>query len=279
VAVAIRNWLNGFVRTSGFPAVSTLILAAAVTLLGAGLSACSLGITRIDQTYYLAVPSESNINYFRIRVHGSAQLGVTDFRSGWFPADAVDSLYGDASQKGATEAYRLKEQLKAKYDAAILKTVDSYLNAAVDPKTSEAVLQSLLLAERRVRATAGTETPLPPGAVEIEYDPGRGIATLHAGEKLVLVLASDPDAVIEAISAFSKDVQTGATVMNLADVVRTQAANDVAATEARNEFRSKTDALIAQHLGSVLDLLKTNPKRTDLTREIDSLRILVENYR
>jgi hypothetical protein len=251
----------------------------AAALLALNLDACSLGRTRIDQTYFLAVPSDTNVNYFRVRVHGESVLGVTDFRSGWFPADAVDSLYGDASQKGATEAFRLKEQLKERYDAAILKATDGYLNAAADPKTSQAVLQSWLLAERHVRATAGADAPLPSGAVEVEYDPGRGLTTLHAGEKLVLVLASDPDTVIEAISAFSRDVQTGATVMNLADVIRQQSANDVATTEARNESRAKTDVLIAQRLSAVSDLLKTNPKRADLTREIESLRILVENYR
>jgi len=279
VIVSGSIWLNGFIwRIASVPKRGRLAWSTAA-LVVLGLNACSLGRTRIEQTYFLAVPSDKNVSYFRVRISGNAVLGQTEFRSGWFPGDAVDSLYGDTSQNGATEAYRLKEQLKAKYDAAILKTTEGYLNAAADPKTGADIIQSWLLAQRRVRATAGTETQLPQGAVEIEYDPGRGLTTLHAGEKLVLVLASDPTTVIEAISAFSKDVQTGATVMNLADVIRQQSANDVATTEARNESRAKSDALIAQRLGTMSDLLKTNPKRADLIREIESVRILLENYR
>jgi hypothetical protein len=279
VTIARRSWLRGLDLARAGCTSSTLpslISAIAIVL---GLSACSTGTTKIDQKYFLAVPSNTNVNYFRVRVRGESILSVTDFRSGWFPADAVDSLYGDVSQNGATEAFRVKEQLKAKYNAAILKAQDGYLAAASDPKTDPAVLQSWILAEHRVRATAGSEAPLPAGAVEVEYDPGRGITTAHAGEKLVLVLSSDPTSVIEAISAFSNDVQTGATVLNLADVMRQQSSNDVATTEARNAAKAKTDALIAQRLGALSDLLKTDPKRPDLVREIESLRMLLETYR
>jgi hypothetical protein len=279
VVVARRNWLNGSVRATAIYVALGRIRTLAVTVLALALGACSQGRTRIDQTYFLAVPSDTNINYFRVRVHALTYLGVADFRSGWFPAEAVDTLYGDVSNKGATEAFQLKKQLREKYDAAILKATGGYLDAASDLKTPSAVLQAWLLAERRVRAVAGAETPLPVGAVEIEYNPGGGIATFHSGEKLVLVLASNPDTVIDAISVISRDVQTGATVKNLADVFRQQSANDVATTEARNESRSKSDALIADRLGTVSDLLKADPKRGDLIREIESLRILVENLR
>jgi hypothetical protein len=279
VVVARRNWLNGSVRATFVDVAFGRSRTLAIAVLALVLGACSNARTRVDQTYFLAVPSETNINYFRVRVHALAHLGVTEFRSGWFPAEAVDSLYGDISNKSPTDAFLVKKQLREKYDAAILKATGGYLDAASDLKTPSAVLQAWLLAERRVRSVAGVETPLPVGAVEIEYNPGGGIATFHSGEKLVLVLASNPDTVIDAISGVSRDVQTGATVKSLADLVRQQSANDVASTEARNESSSKSDALIAARLGSVSDLLKADPKRGDLIREIESLRILAENLR
>lgn len=272
--IARRTWLGANHAHYALQHYALFAIVAIILLAG-----CSMGTTRVNQQYFLAVPSSTNVSYLRVRVEGESLLSVTDFRSGWFPADAVDSLYGDVSQNGATEAFRLKEQLKAKYDAAILKAQDGYLAAAADPKTDPAVLQSWILAERRVRATAGSDAPLPAGAIEVEYDPGRGITTAHAGEKLVLVLSSDPSSVIEAISAFSSDVQTGSTVLNLADAIRQQSSNDVAATEARNAAKARTDALISARLGVLSDLLKTDSKRADLTRELESLRLIVETYR
>jgi len=251
--------------------------AAAIAVLA--LSGCSLGRTSARQTYFLAVPSGENINYFRIRVDAQAKLGETSFKSGWFPADAVDSLYGDAGKSGVTEAYRVQEDLKAKYNAALVHTTEGYLAVAQNPKSDPADIQSWLVAQRRVRAMSGAETPLPSGAVEIEYNPSGSLATRHAGEKLVLVLASDPDTVIGAISAYSKDVQTSATVMRLADVLRQQSANEVETTEARNAARTKSNATIVQGIDALTQVLKTNPGREELTREIEALRLQLENVR
>jgi hypothetical protein len=279
VDVAIRSWLNGFVQTPVYRQIVVRLMAGALVLVPLLLSACSTGQTRINETHFLAVPSGGHVNFYRVHVEGHTAFGVTDFHTGWYPADAVDSLYGDASDKGAVEAFRVKEQIRSKYDAAILKTQDGYLNAASDPKTDAGTLQSWLLAQRRVRATAGADTPLPQGAIELEYNPVGHLATPHAGQKLVLVLSSDPTSVIAAISSFSSEVQTGATVMDLADLVRQQTTNDLISAEARNDARAKTNPLIAQRLAALSDFLKTKPTRTDLLREIDSMRVLLENYK
>jgi hypothetical protein len=256
---------------------------ATVVILSAAGSGCALlgrpGETEISQRYYLAVPSGGDINFFRIRVAANTVLGDTAFRSGWYSAIAVDNLYGNVNEKDAVKAYQMRETLAAQYDAAIKKTTEGYLSAAADPLTKPEVLQSWLLAQRRVRATAGPETPLPQGSTEIEYNPGQGLATMHAGEKLVLVLSSDPGEVVEAINSFSKDVQTGATVMKLADVIRQREANDIAVAEARNEAHTSSDELIAARIATLQELLKSNPGRTELVREVDALRIIVDNYR
>jgi hypothetical protein len=256
-----------------------LVIGTAIAVTG-GMSGCAfLGRTRIAQEYYLAVPSGDDINFFRVRVDASTVLGDTAFRSGWYSAIAVDNLYGNVSEKDAVQTYQMREALASQYDAAIKRTTEGYLSAAADPQTKPEVLQSWLLAQRRVRATAGSETPLPQGSTEIEYNPGQGLATMHAGEKLVLVLSSDPGAVVEAINTFSKDVQTGATVMKLADVIRQREANDIAVSEARNEARTRSDGLIGKRIAVLEEFLKTSPNRTELAREVDALRIIVENYR
>lgn len=256
-----------------------LVFAACASLALAAAGGCSMGRTSVRQTYFLAVPSGKNFNYYRIRVDAQTRLGETGFRAGWFPTDAVDSLYGDTSKTGVTEAYRIQEDLKAKYNAAIVHTTEGYLNVAKDPNADPAVIQSWLVAQRRVSAVAGSETPLPAGAVEMEYNPSRSLVLRRADEKLVMVLASDPNAVVSAISSFSKDVQTSATVMRLADVLRQQTVSDIERQEAQNAARGKLDATLVHGIDQLLEALAGNPGRDQLTREIETLQLLLENAR
>ena len=125
----------------------------------------------------------------------------------------------------------------------------------------------------------GPETVLPTGAVEIEYDPGANLALRHAGEKFVFVLSSNPDEILNPITRFAEDTKTSATVLRLADVIRAQAFNQVATTEAQNAAMKNMDNLIVQRIDVVLDMLENDPTRDDLVREIEALRILVENLR
>lgn len=260
-----------FSRLSALPQLALACVLAA--LLG-----CSTGKMELWETHYLAVPSKDNVNYFRIRVYGKSKLGDSSFRSGWFPAPAVDALWGDASKAGASEAYKLENDLKKAIDDQILATKQAYVIAAANPKTDPAVLESLLAAERRVLATAGDAIPLPDGAIEIDYNPGANIALRHAGQKLVFVMSSNPDEVIGTISNFSQSAETGATVLRLADVIRQRAVDEVAATEARNGARTKVNAAIVARMDA-LAAVTDSANRTELTREIESLRILLENLR
>ena len=242
------------------------------------VAGCSLGITRINHSHYLAVPSEQNVNYFRIRVNGHTKLGKTSYRSGWFPAAAVDSLYGDASKSGASEAYKLEEDLKNKINERILSTAEGYLDAAADPKSDPDLIEAWLVAQRRVRAFPGDGVPLPAGAVEIEYEPGANLALRHSGEKLIFILSSDPDEVVGAINNFSQNAETGATVLRLADVIRQHGVGEVAAMEARNAERAKTSAALVNRITS-LEAAVPGASREELTREVESLRILLDNLR
>jgi hypothetical protein len=240
---------------------------------------CTLGMTRLSKTHYIAVPSEDNVNYFRVRVEGSADLSKVKFASGWFPAEAVDSLYGAADEAGVAEAYKVKNDIKEQYNKAIVSTAQGYLEAAANPNSKPEVIEAWLRAQRRVRATAGAEMSLPAGAIEVEYDPASGLALRHAGEKLVFVMSSNPDDIIGAIARFSKDAEVGATVLTLSDVVRQNAANDVEQTIARNEARAKLNAVIMKRIDVLLTEMQDSTAALDLQKEIDALRIVLEGLR
>ncbi|HTE41944.1 MAG TPA: hypothetical protein VK629_14055, partial [Steroidobacteraceae bacterium] len=96
----------------------------------ASLQGCSLGKTQFRENYYLGVPSGRNTNYFRITVAGDARLSETNFRSGSFPADIVDSLYGDTSKAGVADTYKLQDDVKKKVNEALLKGWTAYLEVA-----------------------------------------------------------------------------------------------------------------------------------------------------
>lgn len=242
-------------------------------------SGCSLGVTHLEEVHYMAVPSGDNVNYYRVRLEAWTTLSKTKFASGWFPAEAVDSLYGSADEAAVAEAYKTRNQLREKYNEAILSTTDGYLKAAVDPSSKDEVIGSWLRAQRRVRATVGADLALPQGAVEIEYNPASGIALRHAGEKLVFALSSNPDDVLGSIANFSKDAEIGATVLKLSEVVRQRAANDVAALVARNEARGKVNASIVKRIDASLEAVDKSDTALELQTEVDSLRILLESLR
>ena len=279
VGLRIARWIwpKGFLPPQG--SSRRLGVAASAAAWAITLSGCSLGVTRVQETHFIAVPSHENVNYFRVRIEGSATLSKTKFRSGWFPAEAVDSLYGSADESSVSQAYKVRNEIKDRYNAAISSATQGYLDAAANPNSKPEVIEAWLSAQRRVRATAGTEVALPRGATEIEYDPASNLTVRHAGEKLVFALSSNPDDVLGAIANFSKDAEVGATVLQLADVVRQQSVNDVATTEARNEARSKLDAVLVDHIDATLKAIEGAPTAQDLQREVDSLRLILESVR
>jgi hypothetical protein len=243
------------------------------------LPACSLVPTHIQETHYIAVPSGGKFNYFRIRVNADATLSDVKYHSGWYPAEAVESLYGSANEGDAAEAYKLKNDIKKLINDAILKTETGYLDAASNPNSDPAVVQAWLTAQRRVRAMPGVTVPLPDGAIEIEYNPASAIALRHAGEKLVFVFSANPDEVVGAIEGFAKQAEVGATVLQLADVVRQQSVNEVATKEAENAASAKMNATLVAQLDALTKVLEGNPTAAQLRTEVKTLQMVLENSR
>ncbi len=61
------------------------------------LVACTTGPMDVREVRYWAVSNGKETNYYRLRVTGATRLGVAGYKSGWFPARAVDRLFGDVS--------------------------------------------------------------------------------------------------------------------------------------------------------------------------------------
>ena len=257
---------------------SAMIRLIALIAVGCASSACvSNGKMTIEETFYLAVPSGENTNFFRVKVTATSEYGVATYDSSWFPADAVDRLYGATSDVGAAAALKTEEDLKAQLNQHILAVNSGYWAAAADPTTDPEVIESWLVAQRRVRSIAGEQTALPSGAIEIEYDPIANLALRHAGQKLVFVLSSDPTQVINAISTFSQDTKTSATVLRLADVIRQQTVNQIAETEARNEAMRHVDSLVVVEVDSALARLEGETDVDALRQTVRALQVAVES--
>jgi len=257
---------------------SAVLARFALTVVVLSVSGC--GNMLIEEVYYLAVPGENNTNYYRIRVEAEARQGVAEYRAGWFPAETVDQLYGGSLEPDSAAAYRTREDLRGMYDEAIKQTMEGYLSAAKDPNASPEVIGNWLKASRRVRSAASDGVALPPGAIEVEYDPAASLTLRHSGEKLVLMLSSDPSKVIEAMKNFTQSEKTGASVLRLADLVKQQAGNRVVEAEAENSTSRKIDLQIASQLDELITLLESGGKslnRRSLLSEISATLQFVED--
>ena len=244
------------------------------------LAGCSGGPTRSEEIFYVAVPSGDNVNFYRMKVEAGTQLGVTKYQSGWFPADTVDRLFGDVSESGSAAALKTEQDIRQALDSAIKDTAVGYLEAAKDPDSSSETIMRWLQAQRRVRAIAGDGVPLPEGAVEIEYDPGAGLALRHAGQKLVFVLSSNPDQVMQNLRNFAGSKETSASVLRLADVVRAQAENRVVEAEAEAAAALRLDALVVRQIDAALaNVENAGNDRDALLDEVRTLLILLETLR
>ena len=132
------------------------------------LTSCSSGLMDIRERHYFAVPSGENTNYYRLRVEAKTKLGVSGYRSGWFPADAVDYAFGDVSDKGGIEALKVRNQLKEQINKKILSTNNAWLDEAAKPDAIMVKLDGLMRARRRILAYPSGDTPPYKGAFEIE---------------------------------------------------------------------------------------------------------------
>jgi hypothetical protein len=238
-------------------------------------ASCATGPMAIAEKRYYAVPGQDHTNYFRLRVAGQTKLSVADYRSGWFPTEAVDSLYGDISPTSNLPSLRARTALEEEISAAVLQVERAWLAAAQDPRTTQAELDELQQARRRVVMAPASPNALT-GAVEIEFDPRKGIAVRHSDEKLVFVLAANPDEVIGKIAQFAEDQKTALEVERLGSVVEQRVRNDAAALEGRSTVGSRLDGVLSQQLAIARSGLESETRDGVMAR-IDLLVDLLDS--
>jgi len=232
----------------------------------------------VQETYYLAVPGQENTNYFRIKVSGSAP-GVAKYNAGWYPADAVDQLFGKVDDGSESSAKQTADSIRTSYNEAILSATQNYLAIAKEPTTSSEDLANHLAAIRRVRATAGDEVSLPNGAVEIEYDPMASIALRRAGGKLVFVLSAKPSESINVIQEFAVSKETSSSILRLGDLIKQRSQNELSELQAENKGNTALNGLAVGEIDELLILIdaESPPESTEIEVGVETLRMLVEN--
>ena len=104
----------------------------------------------------------------RVTVSANTVLSEAEFRQGWFPANAVDALFGDVSQKSGADAARVRNDIRGEIDAALTRAYKAFLAEVTKDEPDHDVVRERLKAIERVRLAPASDA-LASGARLIEY--------------------------------------------------------------------------------------------------------------
>ncbi len=257
-----------------------------------GVTGCGTGPMKISERSYLGACNGDCRVYYRVTITGKTELGACEFRQGWFPASAVDALFGDVSAEAAKQQ-TVRDELRRQIDEAILLANKNYLAQAVDLNATPEDLQKCLEAIRRVRLTAQDSADGLDGAVVMEYQPNRDLVIRHSDEKLVLVLSSNPDEIITQLAQLSESERTEATINKFVEVLafrenrdREKASEEKVAASSRLDVRAADSSGFDEVISGRLADLATAMERGEADRDkllgqvnglINTLRVVDEN--
>jgi hypothetical protein len=233
------------------------------------------GIMKVREAHYYAVPGESGTNYFRLNVHATTVLGKTEYRSGFFPASAVDSLFGGVNAEGGVKALETRGQLEKQIRDSLIKINADYQGKAQVPGTSEQELNQLLEARRRVLAYPMGNPEGLKDTIEVDYNPAKGLAIRRWDEKLVFILSSNPDEVVGKIANFVESDKTVSSINQLAKVTAQSSRNELVGREATEEVNGERDALINLQIKKALAVLGNSPVAKDKDMALEEIDLLI----
>jgi hypothetical protein len=252
--------VNGVIRT-------ILIAFTVFMILG-----CQSGKMVIKEVHYYAVPNEDSTNYFRLTLLADSALGVAQFRSGWFPERAVDALVGKVElDKGAKEL-EVEEQLRGIVDAAIVKTFTQCVNEASKEQPDFKKLRTICEGTQRVREYPFSNKK----SVTMEYNPGQNLQVTHANDKLIFLLASNPDEIISKISSFAEDEKTIQSISQLAQVINQKNLEELQNQKIKDELENRQVRTLSDRLGEVATTLNTMTL-PDTQRSINELLAIINS--
>jgi len=253
-----------------------------VLCLNFGLTAC--GEMYINETHYYAVERPDNVNVFRLRVEGYSLLSDAKYQAGWYPRNAVDSLYGTV-RSNSKDVSKAREKHEALVSETVYKAAEYYSSIALKPDATETDIEKALQVRRRALYYPSLDTNISENARIIDFNPSIGVAVRHSDEKMVFILSSDPDSVVGNIKNFAESEKTSLSVDNLAVITSQRVYNDVIEAEAKLEVDKSINGLISSQLDETKNVLESviekNPTlgtvlvNTDGDMLIDQLNILI----
>ena len=164
-------------------------------------ASCAPGARFRQEELFAEYGEDGSVQYYRLILEGEALPGRSGYRSGWYDADAVDSQFG--APGGAPDLSRIGATGRAE---AIAATLEQYLGLLADPDSHPAEL----LAARERYEEALTRAR---GLVSLGEPPEAALD--HTDEKFVMVIAPDPEQVLDALERGSQSERLRETVDQL----------------------------------------------------------------
>jgi hypothetical protein len=207
--------------------------------------------TTVDQKVY-RVASNSGTNYYRVRLNSYAVNGKAYFKAGLYPAYAVDMFRGQESEL-PTELIDAETNMRRQVVSAQTNALKKYLEAD-DSAALEKATKDLVRVQEIVLGQGNTMIG-DKSTVRMQFNPLEGLTDYTVNKKFVIALSSDPDAILNQISAFVEEAKTTETIQ---DAVTAQLAGIVVPEVERSRLRDS----IAKAVVSALDV---ESKREDIS--------------
>lgn len=178
-----------------------------------GIGGCQqFGQVDLREQYYLGASNGTEMVYYRVTIQADTFLANMQFRQGWYPAYAVDQLFGDVSDNGVVETLSARDEIRKQIDEKLKEARTRYLEVAADPDSSNSEVEAALRAVMRVRLDASPSLLDSDGILDkthlIEYDPDADLSTRRAGHKKIYLLSADPNQVIQELQRLAADTDT-----------------------------------------------------------------------
>lgn len=260
------------------------LLAVMAVVVAGGCAPMTDGEMDISERYYLAASDGRDVNFYRVTLSAHTAYSKAEFRQGWYPADAVDAVFGNVSQDDSVARLRTEAELRKNIDDTLvaLSARRAEILSKAAPLTPQE-REDLADIDQRKRTLFAYpwleygETDSGGQTVVMEYNPERGIVTRRNGEKLVFLLSADPDAIIQDMAGFSEAQQTRLGIDYFAEVLTNSANREVFERNAILELERSRDAGISTRIEAIRKSIPTTATADELRAQLLALRALIGN--
>ena len=236
------------------------------------LQTASCGTMTVKETHYYAIEQNDNTNIYRVKVKAHTVLGEAKYQSGWYPTNAVDSLYGNVRANGGQADLQARQDIETLVRNATVQSIKDYITVALNPASTDPEIQRAMQVRRNVLAYPSLTEGIPEYSRIIDYNPSYGVAVRHGDEKMVFVLSSNPDTVIGNIKNFAESDKTALAVGHLAEVTSQRVRNEIVSEEAKESIKRKAIDLQMDNSIALLEAASADEK----DKIEDQIKLLIE---